>query len=1008
MRNLKNRYRLNVLLGSAFGVAVLMSPRMAMAATLTVNTTANIGPGSLHQAITDANATAELDTISFAIPGEGPHTISPILALPTITKPVVINGYSQPGATANTLDSGNNAVLKIVLNGATAGAGVTGLTVTGGGSTIKGLVINGFTQDGIALSENDGNVIAGNFIGTDVTGAQAQGNAGTGIYLDCGHNTVGGTSAAARNLISANNYGIYLFDYSGNATTTTGNVIQGNFIGTDKSGSGDLGNAFNGVTVHNASGNTVGGTAGAGNVIAFNGDIGVVVFRESLPANGNAIQRNSIFSNGGNDGAPGLGIDLDWDGVTSNDASDPGSGGNTLQNFPVLTSAIKGSATTVAGTLHSAVNSTFTLDFYANPALDPSGFGEGKVYVGSTNVLTDSGGDTGFSVNLPVAIGQFVTATATGASGNTSEFSAAVRVTASADLLISRGSVDPFTSDNVYQTVPGVGQIKEKLTEPAGKTGFTVKVQNDAAVTRSYLVKASITRPQGWSVNYTAGGALITSAVLGAGYQTSQLAPGASQIINVEIAASSPLRPGDYTDTILNVFLDAADTTVRDSVRARGIVKPTADLLIRTGSSDVFTTNNVYQQLANGAQVKGKVVEPGATTAFEVKVENDADTARRYVVKASTGTGQGWTLRYVVGATDITGAILGAGYQTSQLAPGASETINVQMTPHIALPASNFVDAVLNVFLSTADANLRDTVRARGVVKATADLLIRTGSSDVFTTNNGYQPTPSTGQVKEKLVEPGATTVFEVKVENDFDAARSYVVKATVREPNGWVLRYTVNGTDITSAILGSGYQTATLAPGANEIIAVAITANIAHLPGAFNDTILNVFWNSSDATVRDAVRARATVKATADLLIRRDSSEAFTTNNVYQTTPVAGQVKDKTVNPGGTATFEVKVENDADTARRYIVRASATPTSGWTVRYTVGATDITSAVLGGGYLTNSLAPGGSEIINLSVTPSGTVPNGAVQDSLLRVFLNGPGTTVRDAVRSRTTVASGG
>ena len=95
---------------------------------LTVTTTADSGAGSLRQAILDANATNGLDTIAFNIPGPGVHTITPGSVLPTITDPVVIDGYTQPGATNNTQAVGNNAVLLIELNGSNAGvAGITGL-----------------------------------------------------------------------------------------------------------------------------------------------------------------------------------------------------------------------------------------------------------------------------------------------------------------------------------------------------------------------------------------------------------------------------------------------------------------------------------------------------------------------------------------------------------------------------------------------------------------------------------------------------------------------------------------------------------------------------------------------------------------------------------------------------------------------------------------------------------------------------------------------------------------
>src|SRR5262247_3435245 len=132
----------------------------AQASTFVVTNTNNSGPGSLAQAILDANANLGADTIVFNIPGSGVQTISPASPLPTITDPVTIDGYTQPGAIANTLAVGTNAVLLIELSGASANS-AAGLTISAGNTTIRGLVINRFNFYGIYIQTNDGNTIAG-------------------------------------------------------------------------------------------------------------------------------------------------------------------------------------------------------------------------------------------------------------------------------------------------------------------------------------------------------------------------------------------------------------------------------------------------------------------------------------------------------------------------------------------------------------------------------------------------------------------------------------------------------------------------------------------------------------------------------------------------------------------------------------------------------------------------------------------------------------------------------
>ncbi len=621
---------------------------------------------SLREAINGANTDAYFDTIGFGIAGAGPHRIQPASALPDIGYSVLIDGYTQTGASPNTNGPGlgSNAVLMIELDGSSAGSGASGLHITAGGSTVSGLAINRFDANGILLSLNGGNMIRGIFIGTDVTGTTDLGNGGHGILIDnsaynviggitpgtrnvvsgnelagirvdgasatenvvlgnfigtdvtgtvdlgntgagvrfsgSSTNTIGGTDPAARNVISGNEIsGVVIRDYSSNirvfgnfigtdvtgtvalgntwdavhvldamnntiggtaqgagnvlsgngddglqlSTNATQNVVLGNFIGTDVTGTADLGNAQNGVVI-DGDGNTIGGTtpearnvisgnnfagvnlfgsantvqgnfigtnadgdavitnnvvgltiqqgaasnliggtaAGAGNLISGNGDgneggvtlingvqynvvqgnsIGTdpagtadlgnngpgvyiaglaeynivggttpgtgntIAFNSghgvrALSGIGNGIVGNAVHSNGG------LGIDLGDDGVTANDPGDPDSGPNTLQNYPVLVSATSGAGSvTIVGSLNSLADIDFRLEFFAGSACDPSGHGEGESYIGTTTVTTDGSGNADFSevFSASIPVGYFITATATGPVGNTSEFS---------------------------------------------------------------------------------------------------------------------------------------------------------------------------------------------------------------------------------------------------------------------------------------------------------------------------------------------------------------------------------------------------------------------------------------------------------------------------------------------------------------------------------------------------------------------------------------------------------
>ena len=200
-----------------------------------VTNTNDSGPGSLRQAILGANADPGPENITFQI-GTGLQTInvggSGLGALPTITGQVNIDGTTQPGYVGVPL---------IELNGAGAGSTASGLSFSAGANTVKGLVINRFGGSGIALPFSQGNnVIQGNYIGTDASGTVDLGNR-EGVRISTSFsNVIGGTTPAARNIISGN--AVAMSSARSTSGGSGGNVIQGNYIGTDVTGNADLGN----------------------------------------------------------------------------------------------------------------------------------------------------------------------------------------------------------------------------------------------------------------------------------------------------------------------------------------------------------------------------------------------------------------------------------------------------------------------------------------------------------------------------------------------------------------------------------------------------------------------------------------------------------------------------------------------------------------------------------------------------------------------------------------------
>jgi CSLREA domain-containing protein len=351
----------------------------------------------------------------------------------------VISGNTEKGVHISA--SGGEAGGQLV-NGNLIGVGADGTTPLGNeiGIHIDGSPANdigdpsaiarnviGFNDFGIVVSggASVSNQIAGNFVGVSAPdGADEMGNLGPGILIDApaGSNLIGGSSQADRNMISANGG-------PGLLITASGNAVQNNLIGTNALNQA-VGNATAGVAISGSS-NLIGGFSSfSGNRIAFNSGDGIEVM---APGTDNEIQSNSIFSNGstGND----LGIDLDGDGVTANDADDTDGGANGRQNFPTLTQATaESSGVRIIGSLSSTPHTPFRLDFYASEACDGSGNGEGKRWLGWSQPSTDADGtlefDTGDALSASVTPGEAVTATATNPSGNTSEFSACEPVAA--------------------------------------------------------------------------------------------------------------------------------------------------------------------------------------------------------------------------------------------------------------------------------------------------------------------------------------------------------------------------------------------------------------------------------------------------------------------------------------------------------------------------------------------------------------------------------------------------
>jgi hypothetical protein len=462
---------------ASFLALVLATAAMPVsAATFVVTSPNNTGAGSLRQAITDANAAAGMDNIHFSIAGTDLHTINLSSSLPSITSPVIIDGYTQPGASVNTATITLNTQLRIELRPTTNIGSALFFLVGSDGSQVRGLAINGFSGAQINATACDDCVFTGNFLGTDPAGTTMRGG-GTGVFVASDNVRIGGPARADRNLISGLTTGISV---SGNDAVIQGNLIGsnaslnaalpnttglvlgasnpavlteritigganiggntprnfivgntqdgiriasgerfrilGNFIGI--AGLSPMGNGGNGIAIRGGRFHDIGDVAnGNENFILFNVRSGVLIQappKAETPPRGNLVVNNNIASN------TGLAIDLSTgpqgDGVTVNDALDADDGPNGLQNFPELTGLTHtDTETRIRGRIASAPDYHVRIDLYSGNTCHPSGFGNSGSLMGTIGDLAlDGSGNATFEIVIPELVDEdFATATAT-------------------------------------------------------------------------------------------------------------------------------------------------------------------------------------------------------------------------------------------------------------------------------------------------------------------------------------------------------------------------------------------------------------------------------------------------------------------------------------------------------------------------------------------------------------------------------------------------------------------
>ncbi len=589
----------------------------AIGRTLVVTNTNDEGEGSLRQAITDSNSDlGDVDRIHFNIPGPGPHTIAPLSPLPTVTQPVIIDGTTEP-------NFAGTPVIELNGNGLTG----NGLTITGGSVTVRGLVINRFGGAGISIPNSSGNVIAGNFIGVDVTGTTARANGGAGVAISSGNNTIGGTTAADRNIISGNQ-GTGVSILGGGAN---GNRIQGNYIGTNVTGTSAVPNLQlqSGIHINSGSGNIIGGTAaGAGNVVVSGSSTHAVTIIEAA-ANGNSVQGNFIGTDAtglvrlagtgiGVDVVRGVNTVIGGAGAGRNVISGNGTGiqlrtgatGNIVQN-----NFIGINATGTAAIPNTLLGITIS-DSATNNTIGGTAAGTGNVISGNTGV--------GISVSLNssgnVIQGNLIgtNAAGTAAIGNSSQGI----------------QIDNSVNTQVGGTAAGAGNVI------SGNAQNGIRIVNVNAVGTHIEGNRIGTNAAGTAA--VPNGVAGVTVLLGAGNTTiGGTLPGASNLISGNSGAGVSIASGSANNTLWGnfvgtdvtgaldvgnsaqgVFVDGAGTAVG------GVAQQMRNIISGNGLSGVFIGSN-----ASSTSVIGNYI--GTTATGASALPNDLDGVN---INSVTGT----------------------------------------------------------------------------------------------------------------------------------------------------------------------------------------------------------------------------------------------------------------------------------------------------------------------------------------------------------------------------------
>jgi uncharacterized repeat protein (TIGR01451 family) len=571
-----------------------------------------------------------------------------------------------------------------------------------------------------------------------------------------------------------------------------------------------------------------------------------------------------------------------------------------------------------------------------------------------------------------------------------------------ADLLVRNGTSGLFAGDNLFQSQPSGVQVVDATAVSWASNLFEIKVSNDSPVARTLLVRALENHPTGWTIGSRVGATDIKNALFGvSGYTTAELAPGASEMITVEILPSAAVPPGMLKRLTFGVFDGSEVTTPRDTVRIESAVAG----LVAGRQGQGFA-----------CQAPGPAGSTWSATGLPLGLEIATGTgqitgtpsqAGSYEVQVTASHPQGSTqrtLRIVVGRPIPTDGLL-SGWQAEG---GGGDSFGPN--PGSLQGGMGFVEGPLGQAFSFDGSD--DSVDLGSWFNLQA-----------FTIACWVKPDSSQNTYADIM-------------DNNHTGYRS------------WVFQYSntadLFGTDWTMGFYNIGYAAYKLAHQTWQHFAVTLdgtggakyylngrligsnsTANQIgydgsqffrlgrwggggrHFRGALDDVL--VYTRALDgAEVVALVNSPAptTYGAQAEMLVRSGTGGTYLGEDVFELVPSAAQTAVGEANPALPAVFQVLVRNDAPYVRSLNVRVIAEAASGWSFVAQAGTTDITPDLAGpAGHTTAPLAPGASETIALELTPTRLVPIGSTRSLSLQVLDGGIVNAPLDSVRVAATAA---